>query len=74
MRRYEALSYEIAHYLLQHEDGAQVAAAGALRELFQADDFFGLPVAGQTERVRKVTMKHALLVRKQAVCGTESVG
>ncbi|WP_159885602.1 hypothetical protein [Paenibacillus puerhi] len=66
LKRYEAFSYQIAHYLLQDERAAQLAAEGALLELYRSEDFYRLPVIDKGERVRKVTMKHALLVRKGA--------
>jgi hypothetical protein len=72
LRRWEAFSYQIAHYLLQQEPAAEAAAAGALLELFGSDPFFALPAAVQEAQVRKITMKHALLVRKQEAAGRDA--
>jgi len=65
LKRYEAFSYQIAHYLLQKEGAAQSAAEGALLELYRSEEFFRLPAIQKGEYVRKVSMKHALLVRRQ---------
>ncbi|SDE15974.1 hypothetical protein SAMN02799630_04857 [Paenibacillus sp. UNCCL117] len=66
LKRYEAFSYQIAHYLLQEERAAQSAAEGALLELYRSEEFFRLTAIQKGEYVRKVSMKHALLVRRQA--------
>jgi hypothetical protein len=64
LKEYECYCYQIAYYLLEHEEGARQAASQALLELGRTRSFRSESAEARRCRAKKVTMKIALGIRR----------
>ncbi len=65
LRKYESYCYQLAFFLLKDEEDGIQAASQTLIELSQDDEFFLASEMLQRRKVKSLTIKTSLMIRRQ---------